>query len=126
VPRSRKKAPPLEPPQLTGVRDLILQPPLHWPAAPRAEIQLGPSDEGAGLVVRIPPGVPYEFSLGGLESTGIEKLAEAIPKPPILVEPVQPTAEALPSGVVLAVSPVATSASLSSASSVPWFAGLRL
>jgi len=89
------------------VRDLALELPLHWSAAPRSEIQLGPEDAGAARAVRIPPGVTYEFSLGGLASTGIEKLAEAIAKPPILVEAARPTAEAAPAGIVLAVSPVA-------------------
>jgi len=89
------------------VRDLSLQFPLHWSAAPRSEILLEPQDEGVANTVRIAPGVTYEFSLGGLESIGIEKLAEAIEKPPILVEAARPTAEAPPAGILLAVSPVA-------------------
>ena len=106
-PRSRKKAPPLDPPQLTGVRDLVLPPVLHWPATPRSEIHLAPDDAGLVPASRIPPGMPYEFSLGGLETTTIEKLAEGIGRPPILLEAVRPTPEAPPSGILLRVSPVA-------------------
>lgn len=105
-PRSRKKVPPLEPPPLTGVRDLILEQPLHWPAAPRTEILLAPEDEGAAHAVRIPPEVTYEFSLGGLEAIPIEKLAGAVPRPPILLEAVRPTAESAPEGIVMTASPV--------------------
>ncbi|MCJ7511356.1 MAG: SNF2-related protein, partial [Anaerolineales bacterium] len=105
--RSRKKVPPLEPPQSTGVRELALEAPQHWSAAPRAEIVLTPDDGGSAQPARIAPDLTYEFSLSGLETTVIEKLAEAVPRPPILVEPVRPAPEAPPSGVMLAVASVA-------------------
>ena len=94
-----KSVTPLEPPPLTRVRDLEIEPPDHWPLAARSEIVLQAGPDASRAELQLGDGLTYEFRVGGLTPPPIELLAEAVPHPQIIVEPVRPDPALPPLGL---------------------------